>query len=114
MNIATRTLTQGSVIITNTQGKALTLPLPKRHVLLLLSIVLATALTLIYVKDLNRCLFIDYQESQKVAQKLEIEHDKLLLEESAWANSARIQRISEQKWHMQSPLPSKMVLVEIP
>lgn len=112
MNTAVRVLTQGNVI-SKAENYSLVLPLPKRNVLLLLSAILISALALIYIKDLNRCLFIDYQDAQKIAQKLEVEHGKFLLEESAWANSARIQKISEERLHMKAPLPDQMPLIEI-
>jgi cell division protein FtsL len=111
MNTAIRVLTQENFVLSKTETKSSALP--KRSVLLLLLAVLASAITLIYVKDLNRCLFIDYQDSLQVAQKLEVEHNKLLLEESAWANSSRIQKIAEERWNMKSPLSNKMILIKV-
>ena len=61
---------------------------------------LSSAFGVIYLKDLNRRLFIQYQGLQQVRQQYETGWGKLLLEQSAWSTQARIQKIAQQKLGM--------------
>ncbi|MFA6409915.1 MAG: cell division protein FtsL [Gammaproteobacteria bacterium] len=81
-------------------------------ILTLLFAVLLSALALIYFKDLNRCLFINYQETAQVTERLIVEHDQLMLEASAWASPPRVQQIATEKWNMRIPSPEEVVLLD--
>lgn len=74
--------------------------------------ILLSAFTLIYTKDLNRRLFIQYHNAQQQQQQYQIEWGKLLLEQSAWSTQARIQRIAQQHLSMMAPAAKDVVMVE--
>lgn len=73
-----------------------------------------TAFALVYIKDLNRRLFIHYQHLLQVRQQAQVEWSKLLLEQSTWATQARVQRIANQKLHMIVPTPQDIVMLKEP
>jgi cell division protein FtsL len=80
--------------------------------LLLIFAVLITAFMVIYMKDLNRRLFIQYQTLQATHDKLYGEWGKLLLEQSTWSTQARIQKIAKQRLGMSVPLPDEIVVLK--
>lgn len=88
------------------------LPVPQLSVLVFLLTILLSALALIYVKDFGRCLNIEYEDLQQTAQHLTVDRDRLMLEESAWANSIRVQEIAKQQLGMKLPEPKDVVLME--
>lgn len=71
-----------------------------------------TAFGVIYLKDLNRRLFIQYQNLQQVQQQYQVQYGRLLLEQSAWSTQSRIQRIAQNKLNMTMPVAKKIVMVE--
>lgn len=58
--------------------------------------VFATAVGVVYMKDLNRRLFIEYQGLQQQEQQYNIDWGKLLLEQSTWSTQSRVQSIARQ------------------
>ncbi len=80
---------------------------------LLIVFILFSALSVVYVKDLNRRLFIELQSQQKTRDSLHIEWGKLLLEESSWATQARVQRIAQQQLDMELPKAKKIKMVQV-
>jgi len=112
MNTAVRV---ASVSSSNVFGRRLLmLPVLEMRVFILLIAILLSALVLIYVKDLGRRLFINYQDVTQTTQILTVQHDKLMLEESAFASPARVQEIAFQQWNMKLPTQADVVLVEAP
>lgn len=73
---------------------------------------LISALGVIYAKDLNRRLFIQYQGLQRQEQQYQVEWNKLLLEQGAWSTQARIQELAQQQLNMVLPTSQKVVFVE--
>lgn len=73
--------------------------------------VILSAFALIYVKDLNRRLFIQYQNLQQAQAQEMSRFSKLLLEQSTWSTQARVQRIAQQDLGMQLPTTANTVLV---
>ncbi len=71
--------------------------------LILLLLVQASAIGLVYVKHLNRKLFVELQASQRVRDQLMIEFGQLQLEQSTWSTHGRIERIAHQKLQMRMP-----------
>ena len=98
MNTDVKALNHGSV---NALPRALFRPisfdlvLPESRVMLLLLVILLSLLGIIYIKDLNRRLFIDYQGLQTKNITLHSFQNKLILEESALESPARIQQIAQ-------------------
>ncbi len=79
----------------------------------LLAAVLISAFAVIYVKDLNRRLFIQYQTAQTTYNQLYVEWNKLLLEQSTWATQSRIQRIAQQRLGMELLTPRNVVMIRV-
>lgn len=73
---------------------------------------LLSAFSVVYFKDLNRRLFIQYQDLQQTRQQYEVEWGKLLLEQSTWSTQARIQQIAQQQFGMIIPRQQDVVMVE--
>lgn len=73
--------------------------------------VILSAFGVIYVKDLNRRLFIQYQNLQQAQAQEMSRFSKLLLEQSTWSTQARVQRIAQQDLGMQLPTTANTVLV---
>lgn len=65
--------------------------------------VFLTAVGVVYMKDLNRRLFIQYQDMQQTQQQYNVAWGKLLLEQSAWSTQARVQYVAKNKLHMVVP-----------
>lgn len=63
---------------------------------LLMAAVLVSMLSLIYFKDLNRRLFIQYQQAEHISRQMNVEQGRLLLEQSAWSTQSRVQVIAQQ------------------
>lgn len=80
--------------------------------LILLLAVLFSAFAVIYVKDLNRRFFIDYQTLQTTHDKLYEEWGKLMLEQSTWSTQARVQKIAEGRLSMDIPSPKEVIVLK--
>src|SRR3989338_6000556 len=78
----------------------------------LVIVLLLSAFSVIYLKDLSRRLYIQYQQLQQVQQQKEMEWSKLLLEKGAWSTQSRVQHIATNKLDMIVPAASAVVLVE--
>ena len=84
-----------------------------RVFLILYLMVVLTAAGLAYSKHLQRKYFIQLQSLQASQNKLQTEWEKLLLEESAESNEARIERIAKQKLDMQILQYSDLIILEL-
>lgn len=80
----------------------------------LVVLLLFSAFSVIYLKDLSRRLFIQYQQLQKVQEHSEIETSRLLLEKGAWSTQSRIQEIASAKLGMEIPSTKNIVMVSLP
>ncbi len=78
----------------------------------LIILLLASAFSVIYLKDLSRRLFIRYQHLEQVQQRDEIEWNKLLLEEGAWSTQARVQNIASSQLNMVMPNVKDVVMIK--
>ncbi|OGT53851.1 MAG: cell division protein FtsL [Gammaproteobacteria bacterium RIFCSPHIGHO2_12_FULL_42_13] len=75
-------------------------------------LLLISAFSVIYLKDLSRRLFIQYQQLQQTQQQLETDWSKLLLEEGAWSTQQRVQTIATSKLNMAVP-ERKQVIIDV-
>jgi len=80
--------------------------------LILLLGLLLSAFGVVYAKDLNRRLFIQYQDQQLAQQQYQVEWSKLLLEQGALSTQARIQFLAQNQLNMVTPQSRDIVLVE--
>lgn len=73
--------------------------------------IIVSAFVLIYVKDLNRRLFIESQGLQQQQQVLVNQWGKLLLEQSTWSAQARIQSVAQRDLNMVMPTTNQVVML---
>ena len=71
-----------------------------------------SAFGLVYAKDLNRRLSIQYQQAQAQQQQYQIAHGKLLLEK-ARCLASRVQMIAENDLGMVMPSSQNSVLLKV-
>ena len=104
-----------AVLAENTLVKNVTFNfyLPELKVLVLVFLLLMSAFGVVYVKDLNRRLFITHQNLQKETQELQVDSNRLLLEQSAWSAQARVQLVAQKKLKMQMPPSTEVVMIKI-
>lgn len=72
-----------------------------------------SAFGLVYTKDLNRRLSIQYQQAQAQQQQYQIAHGKLLLEKSTVSRQSRVQMIAENDLGMVMPSSQNSVLLKV-
>ena len=107
MNTAIRVLTAGYVT-PNFPAFRLTLNF---SVWMLSIFLLISALGVVYVKDLQRRLFIQYQTLQQTHQNAVWTKTKLLLEQSTWSAETHIQQIAQKSLAMIIPQTADRVVV---
>lgn len=80
---------------------------------LLVSLVLlvVSALGVVYVTHLNRQLYARLQALQKDQDVLESEYERLLLEQSAWADYSRVEKLTKGELEMKMPKEDDVVVV---
>ncbi len=91
----------------------LDIKIAKWHMVVMFAAVLLTAFSLLYTKDLNRRMFINYQTMQQQNTSLHVDYSKLLLEESALSAQSRIQHLAQQKLDMKIPGTNDIKLVTL-
>jgi cell division protein FtsL len=81
-------------------------------VAVVLIVVLAfSAFGVIYVVHLNRQLYGELQQLQAEQDALDYEYEKLLLEQSAWSEYSRVEKVSRSELAMSLPPMDEMVMV---
>ena len=80
-------------------------------VLLLLVAVIARALGVIYAREQNRRLFVDYTQLIKDHDELNVEFSRLQLEQATWAETNRIEQVARGQLGLVSPGPGNTILV---
>ncbi|MFW0088943.1 MAG: cell division protein FtsL [Coxiella endosymbiont of Haemaphysalis qinghaiensis] len=108
MNAATR-----CIVAENFKKRSCMLQITKRGILVVFSLIalLYSAFSIVYVKDLNRRLFIQYQVLQREKAEEVIQWGKLLLEQSTWSAQFRIQQVAQRRLEMQIPTAKEVILV---
>ena len=81
-------------------------------VTLLFSMVLASAILLIYSKHQSRKLFVELQQLKHEVDALNTEWSQLQLEQSAWSGHGRIERMARKRLSMVMPESSDVVFVK--
>ena len=74
--------------------------------------VVISAAGLVYGKHLQRRYFVELQLIQEQGAQLETEWERLLLEESAWSNQARVEQIASNELDMHLVKHSDVVMLE--
>ena len=78
---------------------------------LLTAATFASAVSVVYVKHLNRKLFIELQTLERERDRMQEEWGQLLLEQSTWATQERVERIARDRLDLDTPPPNRIVLV---
>jgi cell division protein FtsL len=87
--------------------------LPELKTLILVCLLLISALGVVYVKDLNRRLFIAYHKLQIETEQLQVSGNKLLLEYGAWGSQARVQVVAQTRLQMQIPPSVDVMTIKV-
>ncbi len=80
--------------------------------LIISSVLIFSALGVIYSKHRTRILYATLQQLQHKRDALHIEWSQLLLEKGTWANDARVERIAREKLGMDMPAVGKIVVIK--
>jgi cell division protein FtsL len=81
-------------------------------VLLLLLAVIGSALGVIYAREQNRRLFVDYTQLIKDHDDLNVEFSRLELEQATWAETNRIEQVARGQLGMVAPDATNTILVK--
>lgn len=79
--------------------------------LILFAVLIACALGVVTSQDRARKLFIQLQQEQAEAHRLDVEWGQLQLEQSTWAMQSRIEKIATKYLHMYVPESSQIRVV---
>lgn len=109
MNAVVRTVTSDNTFV---RGSLINFALPELKIMVIIFLLLVSALGVVYVKDLNRRLFVEHHKLQQQHEKLQAENNKLLLEQSAWAAQARVQIVAKRQLQMQIPSSADVVVIK--
>ncbi len=82
-------------------------------VLALLLLLLASSLGVALSAHQTRQMYSRLQEIGLERDNLDSEYEKLLLEQSAWADYTRIDRVSRTELNMRAPVLKNMVIVKL-
>lgn len=80
---------------------------------LLISLNLISAITVIFVKNQYRNMFIEMQQIKSQEQKLNTQHSQLLLEQSTWQSQGRVESRAQKKHNMKEIMPKDMKIIKI-
>lgn len=79
---------------------------------MLISAIFVSAVSVIYVKAMDRMLYSNLQSLEMQRDDLSVEWGQLLLEQSTWATQARVQGIAESRLDMAVPEQNNVVIVK--
>jgi cell division protein FtsL len=106
MNAVTRTMDEQRLLLSLGQFAR-----PNLAMMLMVVLLLVSAFSIVYAKDLGRRLFIQYQDQQQQKENAIIEWNKLLLEQGAWSAQLRIQKMAGEELGMVVPQAGDIVLI---
>ncbi len=81
-------------------------------VLLLLLAVIGSALGVVYAREQNRRLFVEYTQQHKERDDLNVEFSRLELEQATWAETNRIDQVARGQLGLVPPAPADTVVVK--
>ncbi len=77
----------------------------------LFAVVLTSAIGLVYSKHKTRVLFVELERLNKEVVSLDTEWGRLQLEQSAWSDHGRIERIARERLDMRIPEPDQVAFI---
>jgi len=78
---------------------------------ILLATVVVSAIAVVYSAHVTRELYSELQSMQKRQDNLDNEYEKLLLEQGAWADYARVDQLAREDLDMKQSEASDLVIV---
>lgn len=75
------------------------------------SLVIVSALAVAYSAHQTRNMYRELQQIEKGHDDLEHEYEKLLLEQSAWADYSRLDQLARDELAMAAPMPDNTVVL---
>ena len=81
-------------------------------VLLLLLAVITSALGVVYAREQNRRLFVDYTQLHKERDELNVEYSRLELEQATWAETNRIDQVARGQLGLVAPGAADTVVIK--
>lgn len=79
--------------------------------LILLAVLIASAVGIVTAQNQARRLFVELQQIEADARKMDIEFGQLQLEQSTWAMHSRVEKIALERLHLRLPTPERTQLV---
>ena len=79
---------------------------------ILVLVLLVCALSIVASNHRARKLFIELEREQARMHSLDVEWGQLQLEQSTWANHARVEKIAREKLQMKTPPAGQVVSLE--
>ena len=110
MNIVTRVIVEQ---IIETRNRAFRITKRGALIVLLMVTSLCSAFGVVYFRDLNRRLFMEYETLQREKAERLIEWGRLLLEQSTWSTQSRIQEAARRQLGMEMPNTKEIILVNV-
>lgn len=80
--------------------------------LVLTLLLVASAIGTVSSNHRARKMFVDLEREQARMRELEVEWGQLQLEQSTWANHARVEQIARSRLHMKSPGSGQVISIE--
>jgi cell division protein FtsL len=80
--------------------------------LILVVVALVCALSIVAANHRARQLFIELEREQTRMHALDVEWGQLQLEQSTWANHARVEKIAREKLQMRTPPAGQVISLE--
>ena len=77
----------------------------------LFAAVMASAIGLVYTKHKTRVLFVELEQLNKEVVSLHTEWGRLQLEQSAWSDHGRIERIARERLGMSMPEAEQVAFI---
>ena len=71
-----------------------------------------SAMALIYTKHESRKLFVELEQLTNERDELNIEWGQLQIEQSTWANHARIEKVATDDLSLLRPQPTEIYVIE--
>ncbi len=85
-----------------------------RKTLLIYSVVLALALSLVYTRVTTRSLYLQLQSLQQQRDSYNVEWGRLLLQEARYAEPRYIEKTARRKLGMINPVHDKITVIRLP
>jgi cell division protein FtsL len=113
MNAAARALAGGNLAPAGVRFRTITISSQMLGLILLVVAVLASAVAVVYVKNLDRQLFGDLQSLKQTRSDLHMQNGQLLLEQNTLATPARVQAVAQQQLGMGIPATKDINVVTL-